>query len=276
VPVPAGDVPGEWYSPTQPIPVKPPPVARVSFDPETDMVTAEDTTPEHAAACRALWDEVGYYNAGPYTPFNLRAEGTPPSLVFPALSGGVNWGGVAIDPERKLIFVRSKDEANSGWMVPNPRYSEETAYEEVPYIRGNGPAFAAESADGVRWPCHKPPWASLMAIDAEAGEMVWSVPLGVNETMPEGKQDVGSPGYGGPIVTAGGLVFIGATGDQQFRAFDAQTGEELWSEQLPYTITAIPISYAGNDGRQYVAITAARSGTGEPGDEGLYVFSLPE
>jgi len=86
---------------------------------------------------------------------------------------------------------------------------------------------------------------------------------------------VGSPGYGGPMVTAGGLIFIGATGDQQFRAFDSGTGRELWSYRLPYTITAVPISYAGSDGRQYVAVTAARSGGGAPGDEGLYVFALP-
>jgi quinoprotein glucose dehydrogenase len=277
LPVPAGDVPGEWYAPTQPIPVKPPPVARVSFDPATDMVTAADTTAEHAAACRALYDEVGYYNAGPYTPFNLRAEGTPPSLVFPSLTGGVNWGGVAIDPEQKLIFVKSKDEATTGWTIPNPQYSDATADRQVPYTRGNGPAFAAPAGDGsnTRWPCHKPPWATLLAVDAEAGEIVWSVPLGINETMPAGKQHVGSPGYGGPIVTAGGLVFIGATGDQRFRAFDSGTGRELWSYALPYTITAIPISYADTDGRQYVAVTAARSGNGPPGDEGLYVFALP-
>src|SRR5690606_6334370 len=197
--VPAGDLPGEWYSPTQPIPVKPPPVARVSFDPETDMVTADHTNAVHADACRALWDEVGYYNAGPYTPFRLREEGKPPTLLFPSLTGGVNWGGVAIDPERKLIFVNSKDEATGGWMVPNPRYSDETAYEQVPYVLGNGPPFAAPRGDGVEGnlPCHAPPWASLIAIDAEAGEIVWSVPLGIDESLPEGKQNVGSPGYGG-------------------------------------------------------------------------------
>src|SRR5690606_31761547 len=79
-PVPAGNVPGEWYSPTQPFPLKPPAIARVSFDPRTDIVTAEDTNEAHAAACRALYDEVGYYNEGPYTPFNLKAEGQPPTI----------------------------------------------------------------------------------------------------------------------------------------------------------------------------------------------------
>lgn len=279
VAVAAGDVPGEWYSPTQPIPVKPPPVARVSFDPATDMVRAEHTSAAHAEACRALWDEVGYYNAGPYTPFRLREEGKAPTLLFPSLTGGVNWGGVAIDPERKLIFVNSKNEPTIGWMVPNPRYSEETAYEQVPYVLGNGPPFAAplgEGADGSV-PCHAPPWASLLAIDAEAGEIVWSVPLGIDERLPEGKQHVGSPGYGGPIVTAGHLVFIGATNDRRFRAFDARSGAEVWSYLMPYNVTAVPITYAGRDGRQYVAVTAARGGRGTapPGDEGVFVFALP-
>jgi quinoprotein glucose dehydrogenase len=275
-PVAAGDVPGEWYAPTQPIPVKPPPVARVSFDPAKDMVTAEDTNAAHAAACRKLWDDVGYYTAGPYTPFNLKAEGTPPALVFPSLTGGVNWGGVAVDPEQGYIFVNSKDEATVGWMVPNPRYSEATAYEQEPYIRGAGPAFAAPRGDGTdgTWPCNAPPWASLMAIDGNTGDIAWSVPLGIDSTMPAGKQRVGSPGYGGPIVTAGGLVFIGATSDRRFRAFDSRTGEELWSYEVPHNITAIPISYGGNDGRQYVAVVSARGG--EAGGEGLYVFALPK
>jgi quinoprotein glucose dehydrogenase len=101
------------------------------------------------------------------------------------------------------------------------------------------------------------------------------VPLGINSTLPAGRRAVGSPGYGGPIVTAGCLIFIGATGDQRFRAFDAANGNELWSYPLPYAITAVPISYADAGGRQYVAVTAARSGNGPPGDEGLYVFALP-
>ncbi|MDX1562660.1 MAG: PQQ-binding-like beta-propeller repeat protein, partial [Gammaproteobacteria bacterium] len=201
------------------------------------------------------------------------------TLLFPALTGGVNWGGVAVDPERNLIFVNSKDEPTVGWIVPNPRYNDETTYEHVPYTLSYGPQFAAPRGDGEpgNWPCHKPPWASIMAVDATTGEFVWRVPLGVNETLPTGKQGVGSPGYGGPIVTAGGLVFIGATGDQRFRAFDALNGDELWSVRMPYNVTAIPISFGGRDGRQYVAVTSARSGRGSapPGDEGVFVFALP-
>src|SRR5690606_35772579 len=165
---------GEWYSPTQPIPVKPPPIARVSFDPETDIVTAEHTTEAHAAACRALWDEVGYYNAGPYTPFRLREEGQPPTLLFPALTGGGNRGGVAIDPERKRVVVHAQGAATVGWMVPHPRDSGEASCERAPWVLGRGPPFAAPLGGGADGsvPCHAPPWASLLAIDAEAGEIV--------------------------------------------------------------------------------------------------------
>ena len=281
VPVPAGDVPDEWYSPTQPIPVKPPPLARVSFT-ANDIVTAADTTAEHAAACRALWDEHQYYNAGPYTPYNLKAEGTPPTLLFPTLSGGVNWGGTAVDPKLGYIFVNSKDESAPGWTIPNPRYGPDTTYAQVPYTRGGGPEFAAPGADGKsRWPCHKPPWARLFAVNAATGDIAWQVPLGVNESLPAGKQQVGSPGYGGPMVTAGGLVFIGATSDGRFRAFDSRSGKELWSQKMDYNVTAIPMTYQGANGKQYVGVVAARAAGGpqeQPATrrrEGLFVFALP-
>jgi outer membrane protein assembly factor BamB len=88
-----------------------------------------------------------------------------------------------------------------------------------------------------------------------------AVGLGVNDTIPEGMKQVGSPGYGGPIVTAGGLVFIGATRDRCFRAFDSRTGKELWSTQFDYNVTAIPITYLGRNGQQYVAVTAATNAT---------------
>jgi quinoprotein glucose dehydrogenase len=112
-----------------------------------------------------------------------------------------------------------------------------------------------------------------MAVNAATGEFVWRVPLGINESLPEGKRNVGSPGYGGPMVTAGGVVFIGATRDRRFRAFDSRTGKELWSVRTDYNITAVPISYQGKDGKQYIAVTAATSGQG--GNESLLVFALP-
>jgi quinoprotein glucose dehydrogenase len=273
-----GDVPGEWYPPTQPIPVKPGPIARVSMT-VNDLVTGEDTTPEHAQACRELWDRVKFRNEGPYTPWTYRPNGGPPTLIFPGMTGGVNWGGTATDPKLGYIFVNSKDEPSSGWIQPNPRYNENTKNTEFPYAQAGSPtsiSVAARDKDGRSYgnlPCFRPPWASLMAVNAVTGDFVWRVPLGVNDNMPEGKKNVGSPGFGGPMVTAGGLVFIGATRDRRFRAFDSKTGKELWSERMDYNITAIPMTYQGKDGKQYVAVTAATNGTGN--NESLVVFALP-
>ena len=279
-PVPAGDVPGEQYAPTQPIPLKPPPLARVSFGPD-DIVTADDTTAEHAAACRELYDKVGYYNEGPYTPQRLRREGTPPSLIFPGNSGGVNWNGTAYDPELGYIFVNSKDRPLNGWMDENPLYGPDTD-DQVAYVRVPGPPFEAAifDEDGTRLgalPCYKPPWARLYAVHAASGDIAWEVPLGINPLLPEDKQRVGSPSVGGGIVTAGGLVFIGATTDRMFRAFDSRTGEELWAAAFDYNVEAVPITYAGSDGRQYVAANVSAPATAEPrGNERLVVFALPE
>jgi quinoprotein glucose dehydrogenase len=276
-PMAKADVPGEWYPATQPIPRKPGPIARVSMTSQ-DLVTAEDTTPEHAQACRELWDRVKFRNDGPYTPWNYRPNGGPPSLIFPGVTGGVNWGGTATDPELGYIFVNSKDEPSSGWIAPNPRYNEKTKDTEFPYVQQGGGVLSAEAHDRDgkslgTLPCFRPPWASLMAVNAATGEFVWRVPLGVNDNMPEGKKNVGSPGFGGPMVTAGGLVFIGATRDRRFRAFDSKTGKELWSVRLDYNVTAIPITYQGKNGKQYVAVVAATNGQGN--NESLLVFALP-
>lgn len=276
-PMATADVPGEWYPATQPIPTRPGPLARVSIT-RDDLVTAEDTTPEHAEACRALWDRMQFRNDGPYTPWNYRPSGEPPSIVFPGMTGGVNWGGTATDPALGYIFVNSKDEPSTGWIAPNPRYGESTRETEFPYVHQGGGSLSADAhdADGRalgRLPCHRPPWASLMAVDAATGEFAWRVPLGVDDRLPEGRQHVGSPGYGGPIVTAGGLVFIGATRDRRFRAFDSRTGTELWSVGLDFNVTAIPITYMGRNGKQYVAVVAATNGRGN--DEALHVFALP-
>jgi quinoprotein glucose dehydrogenase len=114
----------------------------------------------------------------------------------------------------------------------------------------------------------------LVAINANTGDIAWQVPLGINETLPAGKQNVGSPGFGGPMVTAGGLVFIGATTDSRFRAFESKTGKELWSTKLDYNVQAIPMTYQGKDGKQYVAVTAAVGGQRGANNESLVVFTL--
>jgi glucose dehydrogenase len=281
-PVAKGDVPGEWYSPTQPIPVKPPPVARVSMSKE-DLVRPTDTSPEHASACAKLWEDTKFYNSGPYTPWKLRDGVNPPSLIIPGLTGGPNWGGSAYDPRNGFIFINSKDTPVTGYMDKNPRYNADNPQGQLPYTRVGGPGFSApmsgineqptRGGGGNNLPCFQPPWATLTAVNANTGDLAWQVPLGVDDRMPEGKKNVGSAGSGGPIVTAGGLVFITATNDRKFRAFDAKTGKELWSEPLDMNSTAVPMTYLGNNGKQYVAVVAA-SGQAGP-NQRLVVYALP-
>ncbi|HEY6817515.1 MAG TPA: PQQ-binding-like beta-propeller repeat protein [Croceibacterium sp.] len=275
-PVPAGDVPGEYYHPTQPFPVNTPPLSRVSltFD---DVVDAEDTTPEHAAACRAMWDKAGgFLNYGPYTPFMFKAAGAPPrsTIQLPGGTGGVNWGGVAADPTTGLVYVNAQDTSLVGWVerrVSNEPYSFDYNSSDQPYDRasvdGKGPFFSFSAplsgqydaqgrAQGPQAPCYKPPWGELVAVNAATGAIAWSVPLGVMDELPEGKRLVGNSGSAGPTVTGGGLVFVGATNDRRFRAFDAATGQQLWETQLRANANANPMTYRGRSGKQYVAINA--------------------
>ena len=285
-PVPKGDVPNEQYSPTQPFPVKPPPLARDSFSAQ-DLVTADETTPEHAKACKELLESHGgLYNAGPFTPWGFRPEGGEPkvSLVFPGATGGTNWGGIASDPTTGYVFLNTQDSGSTGWIEKNPKYRPGSGGPELPYHRGSGAgsqyaAFSAIAKDANghslgNLPCQKPPWESLLAVNTNTGDIVWRVPLGITEGLPPGKQNTGRTGaFAGPIATGGGLVFIGATNDDRFRAFDSKTGKELWSTKLGYAATAVPITYQGKNGKQYVAIVDAGGGSGDK--QALLVFALP-
>src|SRR5579862_7556683 len=107
---------------------------------------------------------------------------------------------------------------------------------------------------------HRTPWGELVAIDVNSGKIAWRSVLGVTDNLPEGKQHTGRPGLGGPIVTGGGLAFIGATDDARFRAFDTKTGQELWTFHLPASAEAIPITYTDEHGKQYVAIVSTGGG----------------
>jgi quinoprotein glucose dehydrogenase len=288
--VPGSNVPGEQASPTQPIPVKPPPIAKTSFA-ATDIVTADDTTAEHATFCQRVYRESGgFRNSGPFTPYGYLAPGDEPAstIVFPGSIGGANWGGVASDPSLGYIYVNTIDAGSFGWLEP---------YEDIPNayarnsIHGHLARFwwnaAERDSDGnvydggeSAWPCNKPPWAQLLAVDAATGEIAWQVPLGITDALPPDRQHTGRLGMGGPITTAGGLVFIGATNDRRFRAFDSSTGEELWVTRLPMSAFAVPITYLGRDGKQYVAVVAAAASSLDdvsPDDvQQLVVFALPD
>jgi glucose dehydrogenase len=278
--VAAGDVPGEWYSPTQPFPLKPPPLARMDYKPE-DLVTAQDTTPEHAAACKALVERSGgFYNAGPFTPFLLQEPGKPPksTIIFPGATGGTNWGGMAVDPKAGYIFVYTQDQGQVGWTEkkkPGVEYSFDEHGSPLEYTRagvdGPGPfhTFTGPIKEGSRatWPCQKPPWGRLTAVNANTGEFAWQVPFGITEDLGPERQNTGrSGGFAGPTATAGGVVFAGIVSDNRFRAMDSKTGKELWSAKLDATANADPMTYEGKDGKQYVAIVSGLT---------LNAFALP-
>jgi quinoprotein glucose dehydrogenase len=268
------DVPGEESSPTQPFPLKPPPLARLTFKPE-DIVSANDTTAEHAKGCRDLFEASGgLYNAGPYTPFVYRAPGTPPksSVIFPGGLGGIDWGGTAVDPSLGFVFVNTNEEGSIGWV------EKKADGAPAPYDKNSasGAGFLPRF-DYKFMPCQKPPWGRLTAINASTGEFAWQVPLGISDELPEGKRNTGRLNMGGPIVTAGGLVFIGATADHRFRAFDSKTGRELWVANLEFSAHSVPITYLGKDGKQYVAIIAGGGYLSErpaSTNESLIVFAL--
>jgi glucose dehydrogenase len=281
-PVAKGDVPGEWYSPTQPIPDKPGPLARVSYKP-SDIVTAEDTTPEHAQACRELEEKSGgFYNAGPFTAWLFHKEGTPPksTIQFPGGTGGSNWGGVAVDPTDSYVFVHTHDMSLMGWIEkkkPGLNYGRGTEGSNQLYDRasvvGPGPyagfSAPAKDADGKvigNWPCQKPPWGKLIAVNANTGEIAWSDVAGITKGLPPDKENTGNGSSAGPIATAGGLVFDGATTDGMFRAYDSKTGKMLWVTDIDGNGND-PMSYEGKDGKQYVAITAGTT---------IHVFALPQ
>ena len=281
-PVPKGDVPGEWYSPTQPFPLKPPALARTTYKAD-DIVTADDTNADHAKACHDLADRSGgFVNRGPFTPWLYHEDGAPPksTIQFPGGTGGSNWGGTSIDPKSGYIFVQTHDMSLMGWIEKKKsgqNYGRGTEGSTQEYDRasiiGPGPysGFSAPGKDASgkvvgNWPCQKPPWGRLMAVNGNTGEVAWTTTLGITEGLPEGKQNTGNGGSAGPITTGGGLVFIGATTDHRFRAFDSKTGKELWVTKLDKDGNSNPMTFQGKSGKQYVAIVAS---------DRVYVFSLP-
>ncbi len=255
-PVPRSDVLGEQAFATQPIPVKPPALARTGFAP-ADLVTADDTTPEHARACGELLAQIGGgSNAGPFTPWSMK-----PTLVFPGTLGGANWGGAAFDPTSGSIIVATQDIGAIGMMAP-AKAGSIVPYERVSPGRAT---FDARIGD-ANWPCQKPPWGRLTAVNASTGEITWQVPLGITEQLPPGKQNTGRPVLAGAITTGSGLLFIASTDDNRFRALDTKSGRELWVDRLDKRGNADPMTYLSSSGKQRVAIVAT---------DALVVYGLP-
>ncbi|HEX4748522.1 MAG TPA: PQQ-binding-like beta-propeller repeat protein [Bryobacteraceae bacterium] len=351
---PASTTPGEQASPTQPLPVMPPPYTRQILT--EDMLT--NRTPEaHAWAVERFHNLI---SNGQFVPFSVDKE----TVIFPGFDGGAEWGGSAFDPQTGLLYVNANDIAWSAKLTENTGDNSARhlylsncgvchgadltgAPPQIPSLvnigaklnatqievlirQGAGrmpsfPNFDRPQVDAIidflrtgqdkelqsteppevkpkyifggyhrlldpdGYPAVAPPWGTLNAIDLNTGKYAWKIPLGeYPELAAKGMTNTGTENYGGPIVTAGGLVFIGATNfDKKFRAFDKKTGKLLWETALPLSGNATPLTYMVN-GRQYVVIYASggygRSGLNSAANSeiaakasGVYVaFALPE
>jgi quinoprotein glucose dehydrogenase len=272
-PVPKSDVPGERLSPTQPFPTHPPPLHPATLTPDD----AWGFTPWDRGRCREAI--AALRSDGIFTPASLRG-----SVQYPGPAGGPNWGSVAIDPVNGVLFVNQMRVAGVVTLIPRDEYDaldeSQLAYpnelypmEGTPYGLKRGPLFSP--LGGL---CNPPPWGTLTAVDLASGDVLWESTLGTTRDQAPFPiwLALGAPNLGGSIVTAGGLVFIGATTDKFLRAFDARTGEEIWRERLPYTANATPMTYRlTRDGRQFVVVAAGGHGWSEPGDA-LMAFALPQ
>jgi quinoprotein glucose dehydrogenase len=249
-PVPQSDVPGEVTSPTQPIPATPPPLL-----PKVAPNKAWGLTSADLKACQKWIGSLEY--RGIFTPPSLQG-----SLVAPAHLGGLNWSGYALDPQNNLLVANTNNLPAEVKLIPRDSFQKAsrtaahgqyTAQTGAPYGMFRGFLIGPSGL-----PCNAPPWGVLTAVDLNHGTIRWQVPLGSMAGFGGApKKDVppGSPSLGGPIVTAGGLVFIAGTFDGVFRAFDMQTGKKLWSAKLPASGNATPMTYSA-DGKQYVVIAA--------------------
>jgi quinoprotein glucose dehydrogenase len=245
-PVPKSDIPGEETWPTQPFPVKPPPLSRLSIKPD-EIFTGE---PGHEKFCRDLVEKIGgIHNLGPYTPYSSREF----RIVFPGQQGGPNFGGVAVDPAMGYVFVNSRDVGGMGRMDKTAD-GDQVAYRRFSPL-GRGTVNARFWNPENSLPCQPPPWAHLIAVNANTGDIAWKVPLGTSDELEaKGLKNTGAFGQGGPIVTAGGLVFIAGTIDKRFRAFDSHTGQMLWEARLESEGHTTPMTYMAPNGKQYVII----------------------
>jgi quinoprotein glucose dehydrogenase len=248
--VPQSAIPGEQSWPTQPF-------SSIALVPEKfEAANAWGPTPEDAKMCRGAIEKS--QNEGIFTPPSLKG-----TIVVPGNVGGVNWGGATYDPQRHLLIANTNRLVAWVKLIPRDEFKGERGKDQTNRIYGE---FAEQDPapfgmyrtflfSSSMTPCNEPPWGTTVAVDLFTGRIVWDVPLG---TMIPGKQ-TGSINLGGPMATAGGLVFTSAAMDLYFRAFDSESGKEVWKYLLPAGGQATPMTYVV-DGKQYVVIAAGGHG----------------
>jgi quinoprotein glucose dehydrogenase len=304
-PVPQSTAPGEKSSPTQPFPLKPPPLARNSLK-RSEL--PKNITPELAAFCEGLWDKYKLQDTVPYTPWKVGQD----VIVFPGAIGGGNWQGVAFNKKLGLLITNVMNAGQWGHL------EEVKPGEERGRGGRGGPGGGAAAAGGgaaagaapqrpprppaeddgsggsrspfrkvtpeggrfwqaeTRYSCNEPPWGELIAVNANTGDIAWRIPIGVFEELEKKGLKTGTPMLGGGMTTAGDLIFIGATVDGYFRAIDARNGKELWSSKLEVPAHSVPSTYMGRDGKQYVVVPIGGGGfLRTPTSDTLAAFRLP-
>jgi quinoprotein glucose dehydrogenase len=250
-PVPTSGVPGEQGSPTQPFPSRPPGLV-------PQLIREQDLwgpTPGDLEACRATFRSLR--NEGIFTPPSLQG-----SLGVPGNIGGLHWGGAVFDPVRRLLIAPVNRLPAVVRLIPREQFDKEKkAHPERETTEQDGTPYSMSrqffmSPSGA--PCIAPPWGELVAVQADTGNVAWRVPLGDlrNVITGSGESPTGSPNLGGPIATTTGLVFIGATLDGYFRAFETRQGREVWKAKLPTSARATPLLFTAASGRQMIVIAA--------------------
>nr|WP_318381634.1 membrane-bound PQQ-dependent dehydrogenase, glucose/quinate/shikimate family [uncultured Enterobacter sp.] len=274
-PVPAGNVQGERYSPTQPYSVGMPMIGNQTLK-ESDMWGA---TPVDLLMCRIAFKAMRHQ--GVFTP-----PGLDRSLQFPGSLGGMNWGSVSIDPNNSLMFVNDMRLGLANYMVPRANVAKNASGIEMGIVPMDGTPYGAMrerflSPLGI--PCQKPPFGTMSAVDLKSGKLVWQVPVGtVQDTGPLGIRmhlpiPIGMPTLGASLSTQSGLLFFAGTQDFYLRAFDTATGKEIWKQRLPVGSQSGPMTYVSpKTGKQYIVINAG--GARQSPDRGDYIiaYALPD
>jgi quinoprotein glucose dehydrogenase len=229
-----------------------------------------DLVPGMRAACEAIWDKNYTVSEPLYAPRQSPDHGV---ITYPSSIGGPNWGGGSYIPDLHLYFINvqnrvtfqlpmppgTRDTGAGPGGMPHPSPDTDAAPLGPPRQRPRGgfrSQFSFTTPDGVDLSCGALPWGELVAVNVDAKKIVWRVPLGITEEIGPAGEDTGASNLGGSIATHSGLVFIGATNDRRFRAFDAKTGKKLWETLLDASAASTPITYMGKDGKQYVVIAA--------------------
>ncbi len=277
VPGPDGTAVGERYSPTQPYPVG---MASVDTDPLTERVMW-GMIPIDQMLCRIMFRTRRY--EGDFT-----TQSTKETLIYPGNGGGLNWGSVSVDPTRNLLVVNGMRMPNTTHLIPRDQFDPKTA--EVPHgsiAPQLGLPYAQQLVQFMGpfgAPCLEPPMGSITGIDLATRKIVWQQPAGTMKDVTVGGMQpgigfyVGMPALGGPLTTGSGLTFFVGTQDYYLRAYDSETGDELWKGRLPVGSQGTPITYVDKaSGRQFVVVVAGGA-RGNPKDreDWIIAYALPQ